>query len=60
MNANKICPLMSIAGRREVDCYCQRCVWYYSGRCAVVELAVNTGDIQGIADMLDMKGGIQE
>jgi hypothetical protein len=64
MNNKKLCPIMGHENQlgevKNTPCLEGRCAWYYNGHCAVVELAVNTGDIQGIADMLDMKGGIQE
>lgn len=58
---NKICPLLaSCAASIPSECQGDRCAWYYGDRCAILELAMNSGDIQGIADMLGMKGGIQE
>lgn len=55
---NKICPLLaSCAASIPSECLCDRCAWYYGDRCAVLELAMNTGDIQTVADMIDCIGG---
>lgn len=56
MNA-KICPLLSITGGLPTECKGNNCSWYYGDRCAILELAMNTGDIQNVADMIDYRGG---
>ena len=57
----KICPLiMAVQSGRSIDCRClgDSCAWYYCDRCAILELAMNTGDIQGISDAIEINGGI--
>ena len=56
MNA-KICPLLYITGCLPTECKGDRCAWYYGDRCAILELAMNTSDIQTVADMIDYRGG---
>lgn len=56
MNA-KICPMLSITSGLPTDCKGDRCAWFYGDRCAILELAMNTGDIQTVADMIDYRGG---
>lgn len=62
---NKICPLLTIcssiasAGHPAV-CSGEECAWFYGDRCAVLELAMNTSDIQAVADMIDFHGGGKE
>ena len=56
MNA-KICPLRSITGGLQTECKGERCAWFYGDRCAILELAMNTSDIQTVADMIDYRGG---
>ena len=55
---DKLCPLFMMVCP-EIACHCQgeRCAWFYCGRCAILELAMNTGDIQNIADTIDFYGG---
>ena len=56
----KICPLiMAAQSGRCIDrrCLGDSCAWYYGDRCAILELAMNTGDIQNVADMIDYRGG---
>lgn len=54
---NKICPLLSITGGLPTGCKGELCAWFYGDRCAILELAMNTGDIQNVADMIDYRGG---
>lgn len=59
----KICPLiMAIQLGRGIDCRClgDSCAWFYSDRCAILELAMNTGDIQTISDTIDFCRGEKE
>lgn len=64
----KICPLLTIcssiasAGHPAV-CSGEECAWFCGDRCAVLDLAMNTSDIQAVADMIDFHdfhGGIKE
>ena len=60
MNENKYCPLLSAAaGDIFVCCQGEQCAWYTPyDRCALTDIAMNTGDIQGVADMIDaVQGG---
>lgn len=50
---NKICPLLSITGGLPTECKGDRCAWYYGDRCAILELAMNSVDIQTLADSID-------
>ena len=57
MNA-KICPLLfACPADITPECKGDRCAWYYGDRCSILELAMNTGDIQNIADTIDFYGG---
>lgn len=58
-----MCPLLTIcAAILSADgpgvCQGDRCAWFYGDRCAILELAMNTGDIQGISDAIEINGGI--
>ena len=41
------------------ECLGGRCAWWVYERCALVDIALNTADIQGVADMIDIIGGAQ-
>ena len=56
MNA-KICPLLCITGCLPTECKGERGACFYGDRCAMLELARNTRDIQTVADMIDYRGG---
>ena len=54
----KICPLLyACPADIPLECKGERCAWYYGDRCAILELAMNTGDIQNVADMIDYRVG---
>ena len=54
---NKICPLLSVKDDPLSLALCEsvRCAWWAGERCAIVDIALNTADIQGVADMIDAK-----
>ena len=55
---SKICPLLyACPADIPPECKGDRCAWYYGDRCSILELAMNTGDIQTVADMIDYRGG---
>ncbi|MGN8875276.1 hypothetical protein [Pseudoflavonifractor sp. HCP28S3_F10] len=56
-----ICPLLSAGSEYDfISCEGDRCAWFYGDHCAVMEIAMNTGDIQNVADMIDYHGGMGE
>lgn len=60
MKNEKICPFLAITPANGCcACIGVRCAWWAGERCALVDIALNTADIQGVADMIDMVGGQQ-
>ena len=51
---NKICPLFyACPADIPPECKGDLCAWFYGDRCAILELAMNSGDIQTLADSID-------
>ena len=57
MNESKICPLLcACPADIPPECKGDRCAWFHCGQCAILELAMNTGDIQNVADGIYFRG----